>query len=336
MDNVSIISPGAVSTANNMSFWMGTDKFYVYSGRVDTLPCSVRQYVFQDLAFQQRFQIVAGTNEGFSEIWWHYVSEDEVRRATAESRDPTVDKYVVYNHLDQVWYYGTLNRTAWLDSSLQDAPVAAFGNTQEGTLVFHEEGVDDESSAVPRPIEAYVESSDFDIGDGHNYGFIWRIIPDITFTGSTASSGPQVNMSLRGRRNSGADYQGLTSLTANINSTQTIIPVIDTTNFPAAGQLLINVEKITYTGKTPTSFTGCTRGAEATTPEPHVINVDVSAYQSQLNVTRSNVYPVEQFTGQIYTRLRARQMGIRVVSTKLGTTWQLGSPRIDIKPDGRR
>lgn len=336
MDNISIISPNAVATANNMSFWMGTDKFYVYSGRVDTLPCTLRTYVFQDLSFDQRFQVVSGTNEGFSEIWWYYVSNDEVAKATNESRAPTIDKYVIYNHLDKVWYYGSLNRTAWLDSPLQDGPVAALGNTDGGTLVFHEEGVDDESTASPKPIESYVESSDFDIGDGHNFGFIWRIIPDITFAGSRSESAPQVNMSLLGRRNSGTNYQGLTALTSSIDSTQNTITVIDTSNFPATGLLLVDLEKIAYTGKTATTFTGCTRGAEATTAEPHSINESVSQYQLQLDVTRNNTYPVEQFTGQIYTRMRARQMGIRVASTKLGTTWQLGSPRIDIKPDGRR
>jgi hypothetical protein len=336
MDNISIISPNAVATANNMSFWMGTDKFYVYSGRVDTLPCSVRQYVFQDLAFNQRFQVVAGTNEGFSEVWWYYVSNDEVARANDEDRAPTIDKYVIYNHLDKVWYYGTLNRTAWLDSPLQDGPLAAVGNTEQGTLVEHEEGVDDGTTASLQPIEAYVESSDFDIGDGHNFGFIWRLIPDITFAGSTGDSNPQVNMSLLGRRNSGTNYQGLTALNGPVDATQTVLPVIDTSTFPIVGTLIIGLEKINYTGKTATTFTGCTRGAEATTAKTHLVNTDVSIYQAQLDVTKNSTYPVEQFTGQVYTRLRARQMGIKVTSTKLGTTWQLGSPRIDIKQDGRR
>lgn len=335
MDNISIMSPNAVATANNMSFWMGTDKFYVYSGRVDTLPCSVRQYIFQDLAFSQRFQVVAGTNEGFSEIWWYYVSNEEVARADAEQRVPSVDKYVIYNHLDKVWYYGRLNRTAWLDSPLQDYPLAAIGTTEEGTLLFHELGVDDAATASPQPIEAFIESSDFDIGDGFNFGFVWRIIPDITFAGSTDAN-PQVNMSLLGRRNSGTNYQGVTALNGDINATQTTIPVLDTTTFPTAGLLLIGLEKISYTGKTPTTFTGCVRGAEATTALAHKGNTEVNQYQLQLDVTKTATYPVEQFTGQVYTRLRARQMGIRVASTKLGTTWQLGSPRIDIKPDGRR
>jgi hypothetical protein len=237
--------------------------------------------------------------------------------------------------LDKVWYYGTLNRTAWLDSPLQPSPMATTGNTQEGTLIFHEQGVDDASTASPRPIEAYIESSDFDISDGHNFGYIWRIIPDVTFAGSTAEN-PQINMSLLGRRNSGTNYQGVTSLTASMTAVQTSISVIDTTTFPQTGTLLINLEKITYTGKTINTFTGCTRGALATTPESHVPNTEVNLYQTQLDVTKTSTYPVEQFTGQIYTRLRARQMGIRVSFTRLGTTWQLGAPRIDIKPDGRR
>jgi len=335
MDNISIISPNAVSTANNMSFWMGTDKFYVYSGRVDTLPCTLRKYVFEDLAFSQRFQVVSGTNEGFSEIWWYYVSNDEVNNSRNERRDPTVDKYVTYNHLDQVWAYGTLNRTAWLDSPLQDHPIAAIGSTEEGTLLFHENGVDDAATASPKPIESYIQSSDFDIDNGHNFGFIWRIIPDITFNGSV-SENPQINMSLLGRRNSGTNYQGLTSLTNQINTTQTTIPVIDTSNFPVAGVLLLNTEKITYTGKTATSFINCIRGALNTDAIPHIANTPVDLFESQLDVTKTSTFPVEQFTGQIYTRIRARQMGINISSTRLGTTWQLGSPRIDIKSDGRR
>ena len=335
MDNISIISPNAVATVNNMSFWMGTDKFYVYSGRVDTLPCSLRQYIFQDMAFNQGFQVVAGTNEGFSEVWWYYVSNQEVTNAINESRDPTVDKYVIFNHLEKVWYYGTLKRTFWLDSPLLNKPIAAFGNTEQGTLVFHEEGTDNAETASPQPIEAYVESSDFDIGEGHNFSFVWRILPDITFAGSSDPN-PQVNMSLLGRRNSGTNYQGVTSLTTTIDNTQTSVQVIDTSNFPVTGTILINTEKIAYTGKNATTFTGCTRGSSATVPTSHTINTEVNLFQAQLDVTKTSTYPVEQFTGQIYTRLRARQMGIRIASTKLGTTWQLGSPRIDIKQDGRR
>jgi hypothetical protein len=337
MDNISIMSPNAVTIANNISFWMGTDKFYAYSGRVENLPCTVRQYIFNDLSFDQSYQVISGTNEGFSEVWWYYVSKEEVAKATEESRDPTVDKYVIYNHLEGTWVYGTLNRTAWLDSPLQNKPFAAVGTTTTGTLVFHETGTDDVTTDSPKPIEAFIESSDFDIGDGHNFGFIWRILPDLSFVNSTGNLTPECNMSVLSRINSGANYRGLTALSPQgINSTAVVIPVINTDNFPSSGYLLIDNEKIQYTGKTLTSFTGCVRGAFNTTAEPHAVNNSVSYYTTQSDVYRTATYPIEQYTGQIYTRVRGRQIAFKISSTKLGTAWQLGSPRIDIRPDGRR
>jgi hypothetical protein len=336
MDNISIISPNAASIANNVTYWMGTDKFYAYSGRVDTLPCTVRQYIFQDLAFDQRFQIVSGTNEGFSEVWWHYVSKTEVTRANQEQRSPTVDKYVIYNYLDNVWYYGTLNRTAWLDSGLASTPLAATGNDSTGVLVFHERGADNAETDAPKPIAAYIESSDFDIGDGYNFGFVWRMLPDINFAGST-NANPMVDIVLLPRTNSGTLYRGVTSISPQtITATDTVIPVLETDNFPATGMLLIDGEIISYAGKTPNSFVGCSRGILNTTAEPHVFNTTVNYYTMQADVTRSAVYPVEQFTGQIYTRVRGRQMAMKISSNTLGTAWQLGAPRIDIKNDGRR
>lgn len=336
MDNISIMSPNAATTANNITFWMGTDKFYAYSGRVENLPCTVRQYVFSDLAFEQSYQVVSGTNEGFSEVWWYYVSKQEVFNATTEGRDPTVDKYVIYNHLEGTWVVGSLNRTAWLDSPIQNRPIGAVGTTEIGTLVFHETGNDDAATDSPQPINAFIQSSDFDINDGHNFGFIWRLLPDVTFANSTGNS-PEVNMSILSRINSGTNYRGLTSLSPQgINSTATTIPVINTSNFPTSGYILINNEKIQYTGKTLTSFTGCTRGALLTTAAAHPVHSEVSYFTAQTDVYKTATYPVEQFTGQIYTRVRGRQVAFRITSTKLGTTWQLGSPRIDIRPDGRR
>jgi uncharacterized membrane protein len=336
MDNISIISPNAAVIANNITFWMGADKFYIYSGRVDTLACTVRQYIFQDLAFDQRFQIVSGTNEGFSEVWWHYVSKEEVALANQEARSPTIDKYVIYNYLDQVWYYGTLRRTAWLDSGLYSTPFAATGNDTAGTLIFHERGTDNAETDSPKPIVAFIQSSDFDIGDGHNFGFVWRMLPDVNFAGSTLPN-PEVEITLFPRTNSGTNYRGLTSVSPQtITATDTVIPVLGTSNFENSGLLLIDAEIIAYSGKTPASFTGCVRAFLNTTAEPHVFNSTVSAYSIQSNVIKSSTYPVEQFTGQIYTRVRGRQMAFRIGSTNLGTAWQLGAPRIDIRPDGKR
>jgi hypothetical protein len=336
MDNISIISPNATVTANNITFWMGSDKFYIYNGRVDTLPCTVRQYIFQDLAFDQRFQITSGTNEGFSEVWWFYVSKSELTRANQENRSPTIDKYVVFNYLDQVWYYGSLNRTAWMDCGLNSTPFAARGDDDFGSLVYHERGTDNAETDSPKPIAAFIESSDFDIGDGHNFGFVWRMLPDVNFAGSTGVA-PKVDITLLPRTNAGTNYRGLTSINPQtVTTTDTVIPVLGTDNFPNSGFLLIDAEIIAYTGRTPTSFTGCTRGALGTTPEPHVINTTVNLYNLQTNVTKSATYPIEQFTGQIYTRVRGRQMAIKISSTTLGTAWQLGAPRMDVTPDGRR
>jgi hypothetical protein len=251
-DNISIISPRSAITINNVTYWMGTDKFFMYSGRVETLPSSLRTFVFQNLNRDQSWQVFAASNEQYSEVWWFYPSTNSL----------VVDSYVVYNYLDRVWYYGSMGRTAWLDSGTLLNPLAADYNRY---LLNHEDGVDDVSGPSAVPISAYIDSSDFDIGDGHNFGFVWRILPDITFAGSTVQN-PNCTMVVQPRINSGSAYGA-----------------------PNA----------------PT-------------------------------VTRTQSFPVELFTGQVYTRIRGRQMAFRIESAGLGTTWQLGAPRIDIRPDGRR
>jgi hypothetical protein len=202
--------------------------------------------------------------------------------------------------------------------------------------VFHERGTDNAETDSPKPIAAFIQSSDFDIGDGHNFGFVWRMLPDVNFAGSTLPN-PEVSITLYPRTNSGTNYRGLTSVSPQtITATDTVIPVLGTSNFENSGLLLIDAEIIAYSGKTPTSFTGCVRGFLNTTAEPHPFNSTVSSYSIQSNVIKSSTYPVEQFTGQIYTRVRGRQMAFRIGSTDLGTAWQLGAPRIDIRPDGKR
>ena len=324
-DNISIASPYAQITASNITYWMGLDKFYMYTGRVETLPCTLRQFVFGNLNRKQMDQIAAGGNEAYNEVWWFYPS------ASSEVND----SYVIYNYLERIWYYGSLNRTAWLDSALRDYPMAAFSvqnnflsadvtdsdrtlpvfnavsypatgtvlvgteeitytgvtstsltgcvrgiNQTAGTaheaytpvivktpnqVMWHEFGVDDATETVPRAIASHIASADFDIGDGHNFGFVWRIIPDLTFSGSTGSN-PSVFLTVKARQNSGSFYP----------------------------------------------------------PEPSNL------------VYRTSTYEVEQYTGQVYTRVRGRQMQYRVDSTALGTAWQLGAMRLDIRPDGRR
>jgi hypothetical protein len=256
-DNISIISQNAASIASGVVYWMGVDKFYAYDGRVQTLNCDLRKYIFNDINLQQRDQVFCSTSEGFNEVWWFYPS------ASSNS----IDKYVVYNYVEKVWYYGTMARTAWIDTGLRNYPVAA---TYSNNLVNHEYGLNNNETGTEAAIDAYISSSEFDIGDGHNFGFVWRVLPDLTFTGSdTAPDGtePQLVMTLYGMQNSGS-------------------------------------------------------GA----------NTSASA-----GVQQGTAYTItEEFTGQIYTRLRGRQMIFKVSSNQLNTTWQLGAPRIDIRPDGRR
>jgi len=256
-DNISIIGPNVKASASNVTYWMGKDKFYRYDGRVQTMRCDLRQYIFQNINLLQADQIFASTVEAFNEVWWFYPSADST----------TPNRYVVYNYAEDIWYYGNMTRTAWIDSQIRNTPVAAYS----GRLLDHETGYDDGSNNTPVPIESYITSSEFDIDDGNNFSFIWRVLPDVTFRGST-STNPSMNMTLLPLQNSGSGY----------------------TN-PAS------------------------EGGTNTRP-----------------VTRSTTIPIEQFTGQINTRVRGRQMAIKVESSGLGVAWQLGAPRIDVRPDGRR
>lgn len=287
-DNISIVSPNAISTVNNVTYWMGADKFYMYSGRVETLPCALRQYIYNNINLTQAFQIHAGTNEGYNEVWWFYpsitgtTSTGENGTGTAGTPNEIIDRYVIYNHLERTWYYGTFNgttirpRTAWLDSPLRAEPAAAIGYNASGVyangaVVYHETGVDNNETGTALALESYVQSSDFDIGDGHNFGFVWRIIPDVTFDGSN-SAAPSVNFTVRPRAFPGSNYG--TSVNPTVASTQSYVP--------------------------------------------------------------TQVYNVQLFTDQVYTRIRGRQMAFKISSSTLGTQWQLGVPRIDARPDGRR
>jgi hypothetical protein len=191
-DNTSIAGPNVTATASNIVYWMGLDKFYMYSGRVETLYCPLRQYIFGDINLQQQYQFFAGTNEGFNEVWWFYCSANST----------VVDRYVIYNHLEKIWSYGNLARTAWLDTSLREHPTATGYN---GQLIYHEDGVDDGTTIPPSPISSFCQSADINIGDGHNYGFVWRMIPDVTFDGSTVNT-PEVTMTLKPRQNPGSNY----------------------------------------------------------------------------------------------------------------------------------
>lgn len=257
-DNTSIVSDRAWATASGVTYWMGDEKFYMYDGRVQTLTSDLRQYVFTDFNFSQAQQVFASTNEQFNEVWWFYCSANST----------TVDKYVIYNYAEKAWYYGTLGRTAWIDTSVSsNVPMAVDYNRR---LLYHETGVDDNATTTTLPIEAYITSSQFDIDDGHNFGFIWRLLPDVNFTGSTAAN-PSITLTLLPLQNSGSGYNN------------------------------------------PQSVAGSSSGP----------------------VVRSATVPVEVYTQQVNTRVRGRQMSLEARSNTIGTQWQLGATRIDIRPDGR-
>jgi len=207
-DNISIMGPRAVISANNITYWMGLDKFYMYDGRVRTLPCSLREYVFKDINFAQSDQVICGTNEGFNEVWWFYPS----------GTSNWVDRYVVYNHLDQVWYYGQLGRTAWLDVASRNLPIAAYTdpNQNPGVLYTHESGIDD----AGLPMASFIQSSDFDITDNNGETFMLtrRMIPDINFTTSTAQA-PEVTLTVRPRNFPGSNFQNDPSDSQRVIST---------------------------------------------------------------------------------------------------------------------
>ena len=204
-DNISILSGRAVITVNNITYWMGRDKFYSYSGRVDTLPTTLRNYVFNNMNFDQAEQIISGTNEGFNEVWWMYPS------LTSQ----TNDKYVIYNHLEKIWYYGNIERTAWLDSPLRDYPQAVYTDfdTQIGTILNHEDGIDDDGL----PMESYIQSNDFDINEGDKFTLIRRIIPDVSFDSSTAVA-PEVTFTMRSRNFPGSSFASNVDDSANVIS----------------------------------------------------------------------------------------------------------------------
>ena len=253
-ENVTIASPNAVMPIEDNVYWMGKNEFYIYTGSVQKLPCTVRDYVFSDFNENQSEKVFAASNTSFSEVWWFYPSADS----------DTVDRYVVYNYMQNIWYYGTMDRGAWIDRGVQEYPIAAG---LDGYLYYHENGVDDGSTNPATAISAYIESSQFDIGDGNNFSFVSRIIPDVTFRNTSALvANPSITFTMKAR------------------------------NFPGGNYLQEDDEA----------------------------------------VTKISSVPVEQFTNQVYVRLRGRSMALRVESDALGISWRLGTTRMDIRQDGRR
>jgi len=254
-ENISIIGPNAAVLASGVVYWMGIDKFYMYDGRLQTLNCDLRRFIFQNINQYQNEQVYCSTVEGFNEVWWFYVSGSGTQ----------INSYVVYNYIEHTWYYGTMGRTAWLDTTLQSNPIGA---TYNGYLVNQESGLDDNETGTPQPIDAYIASSEFDISDqtGDHFAFITKVLPDLTFENSTATN-PTTTMTIEALTNSGS-------------------------------------------------------GITQTYPNP-VYSVNINGNP-------------ETFTGYVYTRIRGRQFIFKMESNQLGTTWQLGAPRFDARPDGRR
>lgn len=251
-ENITIAGPLAAIAVEDQVFWMGAEEFYVYGGAVQRLPCTVRDYVFSDINSDQLEKVTAGTNTAFSEVWWFYPS------ASSEEND----SYVVYNYQQQIWYYGSLNRTCWLDRGVESLPVAA---SPDHVLYYQELGFDDGSTNPATGIDAYIESSQISLGEGDQFAFLKRMIPDLTFRNSTNQT-PQATMTLKAR------------------------------NFPGGAYLQSNSK----------------------------------------NVEKTATVPVEQFTDQVHVRLRGRSFAFKIQTTETGTTWRLGSPRVDVQPDGMR
>ena len=257
-ENITIASPLSAIAVDDMVFWMGEQEFYMYSGQVQKLPCSVRAYVFDDFNQDQAEKVTASVNSSYSEIWWFYPSAT----VTNGLMNQNIDKYVVYNYQEKVWYYGNLPRTAWIDRGIGQYPIAA---SIDGYLYYHEFGTDDGSVNPPAGISSYIESSQMSIGAGDNFVLLSKLIPDVTFAGSTSPS-PNVDFTLETRRFPGADYD------------QTKVS----------------------------------------------------------NIVRSSTIPVEQYTDQVRIRMRGRSFALKIESANTGVEWRLGTPRVELRPDGRR
>jgi hypothetical protein len=253
--NITIMGPKAAVATEDFVFWMGRDNFYVYAGGTQTLPCTVKDKVFLDFNNQQRDKVVSGVNSEFGEVIWFYPSETN---SLNNGGTGDIDKYVVYNYNEKIWYFGNLARTAWIDRGIRSFPIAASSSY----LYNHETGYDDDGSAMA----SFIESSPIDIGDGDRFSLVQKVIPDLTFEGSVNQSTPAANFTLKARNEPGEDYGNTSAGTA----------------------------------------------------------------------TRTATSPVELFTNQIDLRVRGRSFALRVDSDATGMKWKLGSPRVSLRPDGRR
>ncbi len=253
--SITIMGSKAAVAVEDAVFWMGKDNFYVYAGGTKTLPCTVKDKVFLDFNHEQADKVVAGVNSEYTEVIWFYPSESN---SLNNGGTGDIDKYVIYNYGQGIWYFGTLARTAWIDRGIRQFPIAAGSPN----LFNHETGFDDDGSAM----SSFIESAPMDIGDGDKFTLVQKVIPDLTFDGSTSQSSPAANFTLKARNEPGENYSNTSAGTA----------------------------------------------------------------------TRTSTSPVETFTNQLNLRARGRSFALRVDSDALGVKWRLGSPRVSIRPDGRR
>lgn len=347
-DNVSIASPNAAALASGVTYWMGVDKFYKYDGRVQTLNCDLQKFIYDNINRTQFDQIYASTNEGFNEVWFFYCTEYAVE----------IDRYVVYNYLENCWYYGSMSRSAWLDTGLRNYPLAATYDpvALTGNIVYHEYGVDDNTTGTAVAMESFITSAQFDIGDGYNFAFVWRMLPDLTFLGSTDGTVPSMTLQLLPLQNSGSGYNDPKSIGGVYNQQYPSQAQRDAF-FQAAIAVLkmivgiipidlyydLNGDGIISLADS-TGFQNLSLGTPLTyTPNPASIYTAIAGQGNTATeaITATQTYPItaeglDRFNGQLNIRVRGRQMSMKLSSNTLGTQWQMGAPRIDIRPDGRR
>ena len=311
-DNISIISPRAVTGVNNVAYWMGQDKFYAYGGRVETLPCSLRNHVFENLNYNQADQIISGTNEGWNEIWWFY--------PTADSN--VNNAYVIYNHLEKIWYYGTIDRTAWSDSSLREYPQAI-------TETYFTGAVSGTTLTVTSISSGILEVGSVITGTGLATGTVITALGTGTggvgtYTLNISQLVVQTSMTANGiiYNHEQGTNDNTTAMTSYIASSD--FDLVDGDQFILTKRIIPDL-----------NFAGSTANLPAVTMYIKPRNFPGNAYS---NIEAENVIEtsVDVYTEQIFMRARARQMAIQIQSSDLNVQWQLGSPRLDGRPDGRR
>jgi hypothetical protein len=311
-DNISILSARSVVTVNNTAYWFGHDKFYAYGGRVETLPCSIRNHVFQNLNYSQADQIISGTNEGWNEVWWFY--------PTADSN--INNAYVIYNHLEKIWYYGTIDRTAWSDSSLREYPQALTATYLTGAISGTTLTVSSISSGILQ-VGSVIEGVNIAVGT--------KITALGTGTGGVGTYTVNISQLVNSAFITADSiiYNHEQGVNDNILPMTSYIASSDSDL--ADGDQFILTKRIIP----DMNFAGSTAALPAVTMYIKPRNFPGSAY-SNIDSQQVIETSVDIYTDQIFLRARARQMAIEIESTELGVQWQLGSPRVDGRPDGQR